>query len=403
MRHYLAFVREQWTLLLFGFLCVFWGNFGQSFFLDWYGEAIKQDLGISAQLYGSIYSAATLLSAMCIFWLGGLIDRWPLRRFALVVATGLFLAAVVLFVSYNLVVLALGFFLVRLFGQGLLPHAGLTTMARSFHGNRGKAISLASLGVSFGEVVLPLLVVYLLATLSWQATWMWLALSVPGILMPAIYLLLRKAQGVELLRQTNIAQPQGLSGSSGRATLLRDGRFWLAAPTLLSLPFMLTAIFIHQDFILREKQWSHEWLATCFVLYGSVHWLSSLVFGVLVDRCSGLRLLRWYTLPLLGALFLLANVDGEWVAGLVMVLLGMAIGASGPVVGSLWAEIYGTHILGGVRSTSGSLMVLSTAASPVILGWFIDHNYGLQSVFNGAGMLLLLAWCGLFLSYRKHI
>jgi len=35
-------------MLAFGFLTVFWGNFGQSFFVSWFGASIQQGLGLSS-------------------------------------------------------------------------------------------------------------------------------------------------------------------------------------------------------------------------------------------------------------------------------------------------------------------------------------------------------------------
>lgn len=402
MRNYVAFIRADWPILLFGFLCVFWGNLGQSFFLGWYGEAIKTSLDISARDYGFIYSLATLFGAISIMWLGGLIDRWPLARFATFVAAGLLCACVVLYFSSTPWLLFAGLFLVRLFGQGLMPHAGLTSMARHFTANRGKALSLASSGVSLGEVVLPMLAVFLLARTTWQHSWVWMALSIPLIFLPVAHVLLRRSSWSDShIFRSEASEHSEPTQVSGRAVLLTDRRFWMAAPILMATPTMLTAIFIHQDFVLSQKQWSWEWMATCFVVYGVVHWLSSMVFGFLVDRFSATVLLRVYNLPLLAALLLVANVDGVWVAMVMMLLLGTAIGAAGPVIGALWAEVYGTELLGGVRSMSGSLILVSTAISPTLFGWFIDHGISLSAMFNAAAGVFVCGWCALLWSYRS--
>ena len=128
MYAYWQFLRTQAALLGFGFLCVFWGNFGQSFFLGWYGNAIKSDLNISAQQYGAVYSLATMASAATVVWAGALIDRVPLKTYVILVASGLCAAALVMANVSNIWLLALGFFGLRLFGQALLPHTGITTI-----------------------------------------------------------------------------------------------------------------------------------------------------------------------------------------------------------------------------------------------------------------------------------
>lgn len=399
MGNYWIFVRTQWPLLLFGFVCVFWGNFGQSFFIGWYGDVIKQSLDLSAQQYGMTYSLATLASAISLMWVGGWIDRWRLERFILMVSLGLLLACFLLSFATNVWLLALALFCLRLFGQGLFPHAGITTMARHFEINRGKAISLASSGVSLGEVILPIAAVFLIQSIGWRQSWWTIALAIPLVFLPLSHFLLKKARW----QNVHLAAPAAwLSGNAnGRIVLLKDRRFWFAAPTLLAMPFSLTAIFIHQDFILAQKQWSFELMATCFVVYGVVHWLSSLGFGVLVDRFGALILLRVFILPLITALFLAANVNGVWVAPVFMALLGIGIGATGPVTGALWAEVYGASIIGAVRAAAGAVMVFSSSLSPVLVGWLIDHGYSLAAVFNGFALSYCVGLLLLIFSYAR--
>lgn len=127
-------------MLVFGFLAVFFGNFGQSFFISWYGAAIQADLNLSASTYGAAYSFATLVSGSALMFVGGWIDKWSLRRFASTVALGLFVGCLTLAFTHNIVLLVIGFFLVRLFGQGLFPHTGITTMARSFDKDRKSVV-----------------------------------------------------------------------------------------------------------------------------------------------------------------------------------------------------------------------------------------------------------------------
>ena len=393
MHSYLGFIRRHWALLSFGFVCVFWGNFGQSFFIGWYGDEIKRSLGLSAQTYGAAYSLATLISGLTIMWLGPLIDRWPLRRFVLVVGLGLTAAAIILANTEHVYSLCLGFFCIRLFGQGMLPHAGITTMARYFDRDRGKAISLVTSAVPVGEIVLPLLAVFFIVAVGWQDSWWLVAVSVPMLFAPLVITLLRKAQWKdEFLAEANSGE--GQKPLSGRKILLRDARFWMAAPILLAAPFVITAIFIHQDFVLSEKQWSTQWMASSFIVYGVVHWFASVLSGILVDKYSGRQLFKFHVIPLIIALIVVANMQGAWLLILMMILLGTTIGAAGPIIGSMWAEVYGTEILGGVRSAVGAMMVLSTSLSPYFLGWLIDLGVTLQTLFNGLAGFFIVS-CGL--------
>jgi MFS family permease len=403
MRRYLQFVGGYWPLLAFGFLTIFWGNFGQSFFISWYGASIQESLNISATTYGSIYSLATLASGLSIMAIGGAIDQWPLRRFVVAVAVGLTAAALVLWQVQHVWMLCLGFYLVRLCGQGLLPHTAQTTMARQFEVNRGKALSLSASGVPFGEVVLPLLAVGLISALGWRNSWVVVAFSVPLLYLPAalglLHLARKRGQYIPFVASTN---PQAQRKAAGRREMLRDRRFWLALPSLMAGPFIVTGIFIQQSFILQQKVWTPAWLATCFIVYGVVHWLSSLATGVLVDRFTAQRVLPVMIIPLGLAMFVTANLEGMWVAPLFMGLMGITIGAAGPVSGALWAEVYGTEKLGSIRSLVTSLMILTTALAPVVFGAMIDAGQTVTQMLNVMGAGIVVAVVMAFFSYRPR-
>lgn len=393
-------------MLGFGFLTIFWGNFGQSFFVSWYGVPIQESLDLSASAYGIAYSAATLASGISIALIGGLVDRVPLRLFAVTVALGLMISTLVLSIAGNLYLLILGFFLLRLCGQGLLPHTSMTAMARHFDLNRGKALSVAGSGVPLGEIILPGLAVALIGLLGWERSWLVVALSVPLLYIPAIvYLLKHVVPGdgaVQSRREPTGEEPETGVTRGGRREMLTDPRFWLALPALVAAPFIVTGVFIHQGFITAEKGWSPALLAGCFVLYGFSHWTSSIGTGVLVDRWSAVRLLPFYTLPLAAGLLFSAVFDGNWVAAVMMMSLGTTIGSGIPLGGSLWAEVYGVEKLGAIRSLFAAIMVLSTSASPVLLGYLIDHDHRADQLLTYMGTYAAAAALLAAFSYRRR-
>lgn len=402
---YLSFIRGNWPLLGFGFLTVFWGNFGQSFFIAWFGADIQRQLGLSAGAYGAAYSAATLLSALTVVWAGGLIDRLVLQRYVMMVGAGLCLACLVLTLTESLVSLFIGLYLLRLFGQSLFPHTGMTSMGRHFREGRGRAISVAMSGVPAGEIVLPLIAVALIAVVGWQGTFAIIGAMTVLLVLPALAWLLGRARPglLRMQAEENAGQvaTSAAGGGSGRQVMLSDYRFWLALPALMTAPFMVTGIFIHQAFLVESKGWTLEWLALCFTLYGVIHWISSLVSGVLVDRFGATRLLPLVQVPMLGALLVAAFMPGWWSAPVMMVLLGMAAGSGPPVTGSLWPAIYGTARLGAIRAMTMALMVGATSVSPVLFGYFIDAGVSAGALFGYSALYVTAALLLVSVSYPR--
>ena len=386
-------------MLTFGFLTVFWGNFGQSFFISWYGASIQDELNLSATAYGTAYSSATFISGLCIMAFGGAIDKIKLQHFVVIAGVGLLIAALAMSQITSFFGLVAALFLLRFFGQGLLPHTSSIAMAKYFSINRGKALSLASNGVPAGEIILPLLPVLLISLYGWQFSWLVIACSVPLLFLPIALWLLGKAGEPETQEFTTKAVEK--NDNSSRRTLLADRRFWLAVPLVLMGPFVITGIFIHQGFITEQKGWSLTFFALTFTVYGVVHWLASFVAGAMVDKFTARRIFSLTGIPFALALLISCYFEGAWVAIILMALLGTGIGITSPVVGALWAEVYGTKNLGSIRSLVTSMVIISTSMSPILLGVLIDHQAsGNQILFALAAYAVLATILSLF-TYRK--
>ena len=78
-----------------------------------------------------------------------------------------------------------------------------------------------------------------------------------------------------------------------------------------------------------------------------------------------------------------------------MFCLGFGSGAVGPVLSSLWAEIYGTRHLGNIRSVVEVATVFGSALGPVFMGLALDQGlsvYFIAIVSAGiAAMAAILA------------
>lgn len=384
-------------MLGFGILAVFWGNFGQSFFISWFGEGIQHSFDLSASQYGMIYSLATLASALSLVWLGGLIDKISLPIFICGICLGLCLACTILYFSTGLVSLVCGFYLLRLCGQGLLPHTGQTVMVKSFVANRGKALGLASSGIPVGEMILPLCIVWLLTQVSWQEAWAIVGAMTALCFLPCIVILAKKIEK-KSIQETNQAIKTGVQTASTRKEMLAEPRFWCILPAIITPAFVVTGIFIQQAALLEAKGWTATWFATSFVLYGGTHWMGSLLGGWIVDLFTGKKVLGVYLLPMVVGLAILAFFDGTWVGPVFMINLGLTLGASGPVVGALWAELYGTAHMGAIRSLVTALMVFSSALSPIAFGVALDGGMSFETLMKiccvGVTCVTALAYFG---------
>ncbi len=397
MMGYKVFIQKNYRFLLFGFALAFMGNTGQTFYIAVFGAQWRAAFDLSHTQYSAYYSLATLLSGFLLMWAGARLDKSDLKKFTLSVMIGTAIACLCLALTFHAWMLLIGFFMIRFMGQGLSCHIAFTSMAKCFDKNRGKAISIAAMSMPAGEVILPLMAVALMNLIGWRWTWGVTALGIIFVFIPFVLWALndsRAEHSYESNVQTNLKKRQWQ-----RKEVVRESSFWLAVIAVMSPAFIITSLFFHQTYWAELHQWRLESIALSMTLYGVIHAFSSIASGYLVDRLGAKRMIKWYLLPLCLSLGSLIAFDGfiSWL--FFMGLAGLSIGASGPVVGSMWPEIYGTQYLGSIRALVSSLMVLSTAIAPLFLGILIDLNVAYSVLI---GILLGYACLSLLICQRVY-
>ena len=375
-----TFYGKNLGLLLFGLLFTFMSSFGQTFFVSLYVPSLQEEFGLSDGLFSSLYAAATLGSAFTLTWLGRYIDRIRLPVFSSRVMLG-FIAALILYSqSYHVVMLVVGLYGVRLFGQGLMTHTSITSMVRIFERNRGKAISLAALGHSAGEAVLPVIFVALIGDIGWRFALL-VAAAFVLVMIPISSRLLMKGRGIsqKKLYLPTIRTKAELKGSSP-LKILRTRALWILAPSNFATASIGTAFLFFQLKLGEDRGWSPEFIGAAFSAYAIGNALSTLLAGWLTDRFTGRKLFPLYLIPFSLGLLALYFGEGNWVYVALVTGIGVSNGFGNTVKNAALGEVYGTRIIGSVRSLFTTIMVFSTALGPVTFGVFLDRGVSFETL-----------------------
>ena len=377
-------------LVVFSFLMALYSSFGQTYFIGVFGPQIQTEFDLTHTLWGSIYLAGTLTSALLMPFTGALIDRFSLSSYALAVGFMLVAACAYISVITGPVMLVVAIFLLRQSGQGLASHVSITSMARYFDRDRGRAIAVASLGYSVGEAVLPFLAVVLIAIIGWRLTYGGAAILVGATLLPATIWLLKNHDRFHrryLNQLTTNENSKALSTISWtRRQVLRDLRFYVMIPGLLSSPMIVTAFFFYHLNIADAKGWSGAWVTGTYIFYALGGIVTLLLAGPLVDRFQAQRVIQIMLIPLIGACFMLAVVNHAlWVIPY-MVMMGIHTGLIHTSASALWAELYGPKHLGAIKSLYLALMVFASAVGPAIMGILMDAGLSIYKVCSFFGI-----------------
>jgi len=392
LRDYLSLLRQQPGFLIFGLLMACLSSFGQTFYIGLFSGEIRGEFQLSHGEFGLIYSLATLASGVVLLWLGRQVDHLDLRWITGLTVGGLALACLAMALVIHPWMLIGVLFLLRLLGQGMMGHIAITAMGRYYAAARGRAVSVAASGFPLGEAVFPLLAVALIASVGWRLSWAIAGGALLLLGLPLLLALLRGHGRRHRLWQLKQARQYRRDNARGLVEwrlghVLKDPRFWLLMPAVLSPAFLVTGFFFHQVALADSKDWALGMIAGSFVIFAALQLSGLTLAGFLSDRHSASGLLPFYLIPLaLGMAVIWQAQSPLWIP-LYMGLMGLSAGASGTIVGALWAELYGTRHLGSIRSVYTALMVFSTAASPWLMGYLMDVGISMEGI-----AITSLAW-----------
>lgn len=385
----LPFMRTNAAFLLAGVLLTFTSSYGQTFFISLFAGEIRAEFGLSNGAWGGLYTLGTTVSAVAMIWAGALTDVFRVRALLLFVLPGLALACLAMAAVPGPFTLVIVIFALRFFGQGMTSQLAVVAMARWFEARRGLALSISSVGFSVGQAVLPLIFVALLVRYEWRALWV-VAAVLAVILVPALLMLLRLERTPQSV--ADAAEVAGMEGRHWtRTQMLGHPLFWMMIPLILGPPAWGTALFFHQVHMTDVKGWDlREWVAL-MPLFTVVTIVVTFASGQLVDRLGAARLVPLLMLPFAVSFAVIGLAGGIPGAALGIAVFGIGQGMMPTVLGSFWAEFYGTRSLGAIKAAGTAIMVFGSAIGPGATGYLIDIGVGVESQYVGLAGYFILA------------
>ncbi|MFT4726476.1 MAG: MFS family permease [Granulosicoccus sp.] len=391
-------MRTNVRWLLGGLLLTVFSSFGQTYFIALFGSEIRATFSLSHGDFGGIYMIGTLASAVTLVWLGRVVDFYSVSTVAFWVCIALSLSCFAMSLVSSVWMLVLVIFGLRLFGQGMMSHIAMVAMGRWYSAERGRAVSITTMGFQIGSGVLPLIMVSLIGLIGWRASWVLAAALMVFIALPAIYLLMKKERipRGQILEHDESEKTKQWTHSE----VLADPVFWILITGVVAPSFIGTSVFFHQTHISEIKGWSRELIAGSIALAAITTIVFSLLSGLLIDRFSARQLLPTFLLPL-GIANLLLGWMGDPMAIIIYMLLhGISNGISNSLFGAIWPEVYGTRHLGAVRSIIMAAMVIASALGPGATGWLIDLGIGFEIQLVAMGLYCLITAVLMFLIMR---
>ncbi|MCC5816466.1 MAG: MFS transporter, partial [Leptospira sp.] len=287
-------------------------------------------------------------------------------------------------------IVILGLVGLRFAGQGLMSHISSTTISKIFTTTRGRALSVISIGYALSEGIFPGVIGSILSHFGWRIGFFLSAAIIGLVLLPLVVFLLND----EAKNKVHVL-PKSASQFS-RTFLFKDIKFYIIASNAAVMPFLLTGFFFYQLQLGEEKSWSMEWIGFSFIGFAGSRMLFSIISGPWIDRWTAKNLFPFYLFPFLLGLAILINFNHPYIAFVYMMTAGISVGINTNIVTAVLAEVYGSEFLGGIRSIFSMLSVVSTAMSPLLFGYLLDHGFQFTDIVFGAiGFIIFI----IFLSF----
>ncbi len=388
-------------VIIFGFIFTFFSSFGQSFFLGLFNAPIRNELGITHGQFGNIYASATIFSSLLLIWVGKKIDEYQIIYYSFFVIILLFLSSLFFSFINSIYFLAIGIFLMRFSGQGLMSHTSTTTISRFFERSRGKALSTIWFGLSFAEFILPVSLTYMLVIYSWRSIWQGIAILIILFLPFVILNTIKEIKLDSREKDQNFSKKIKIK-SWKRSEVIKDYRFYIVSLNMLAMPWIATGVFVYQSFIADSKMWGIYTIPKAFMVYSIASIVTLFFSGFLVDKFTSRKLIPLMNIPLLLSLLILFHYNHEISAYIFLGLVGVSNGLANVLGSSTWAEIYGVRFIGSIKALTTAFMVFSTAFGTAIFGLLIDNGFTIENIAFISGLYVVTSLT-LLITIRKTL
>ena len=408
-----------WVVLIMAALAYFFSGPGQTYSISIFIDHYIETFGWSRSLVSSLYSAGTLVSGLILTFMGQKIDEYGHRKMIVIISIALALAAVWMSFVFNPIMLFVGFFLMRFFGQGSMGLWPQTLVPHWFKSKRGLAMSIMGIGGVVGAAVIPPLNNYLINSLGMSNAWRFWTLALLLFMAPVGWFFVRNKPGNIGLKIDGLNEEKEDSVSNKFAprvhmsddpwTLkeaMRTKEFWMVI-YLIVIPAMInTGITFHMVSIIFEKDFGSAFAAYILSITSIVKFPLTFLGGYLLDRVK-VRLVKGFNfIFLITAILLIIKADTKAAFIIYALVHGTFMAFDGVSTSVILPNYFGKKHLGSIRGFFSTAMVIGSALGPLPFGLAYDYFNGYTEIMLIVLILPILALGAAYLAkppvYNKH-
>jgi MFS family permease len=348
-------------------------------------QPLADDFSWSRESVSSAFGTLTLLAAVSAPWLGGVLDRFGVRR---VVVTCLAISGCCV-ASLSLLTPALGhlrvvFAVIGLVTMGASPIAYSRAIFGWFTAHRGRALGAMLAGASLSGIALPPVAQALISAWGWRIAWLVLGLSTLTIALPSALVFLRERPsprdaGGALVPEVPVSRA------------LRSRLFWTLVVVVFGGTIATNGALVHLVALLSDRGVSADQAALSVSAMAGAGLVGRVVTGWLLDRFAAARVSVLLLLLAAAGTFALATAESFAVALIASICLGFGSGGETDIVPYLIARHFGLRSLSTLYGFNWTAWGLAGVAGPILLGRAFDATGSYATAMFQLGMITLAA------------
>jgi len=374
-----------WVIMAAGTLGMIMTSPGQTYTESIFIENLIKDLTISRSLISSLYAFGTLVGGFSLPFWGKQIDRRGPRKMVTIISILFGLSCIYMGFVQNALMIALGFILIRMLGQGSLGLVSQITINQWWVRKRGMIMGLSGLLMALlGIGGFPSLVYWLISTYDWRMAYIILGIGLLVIMAPIGLLFFRnRPEDYQLL-------PDGIQNNTpGEPNASIEGyeeeenwtlqeaihtsAFWVFGISLSLFALLITGLTFHLVSIFLNQGLEASLAAGVYVPIAITAAGTTFLMGYLSDHIKLGYLLA------AGLLFQAVSLlMATWIRDpLSVIIFGIILGVTNGIPRALgtvvWPSFYGRNHLGSIYGFTSAMMVIGAALGPIPFGFAFDR------------------------------
>ena len=365
-----------WVILSVGAVGSILSSPGQTYVISVFIDSFIADLGVSRGLVGTLYTAGTLAGSFALPFVGRQLDKREPRVILGLVCLLFGTTCILMGYVSGPITLLLGFFALRMLGQGSLGLVCKNAINQWWVRKRGFVMGIAGVATALlGSGSFPALVNLMIPEFGWRTSYTLLGVAVLTTILPLGLIFIRRRP------EDYGLQPDGHVSDADDSdeeelieehwTLdeaIRTPTFWVLSAGLGSMSALSTGMTFHFFGILGDSGLSSKVAASVFLPTAAVGASVQFLGGILINRIP----IRWMiavALILQSTVLVMAPLltSAEMALGM-GVLMGIRGGLQLIVSSVVWAKFFGRRYLGSITGLASTLMVGSSALGSMPFG-----------------------------------